>query len=1054
MSDVTAQIQLSPLREVPLSPVEREETSAEPSFSCHCVVEDMRGWPAAAPFSLSVSPERTTIPQSPSQDVHPGSCTNPSPHGLSSPDQADVVNGTDTAATSAGAAGINGAASDALAAAAATHQGSGSASYSRNGDTVALASSVSGSHVTQDGMVVPPIQGIPQSKGTATSAPAPHAKVNWKDRKVPPRTKLAVKGAFSNMTTVDVLRQVRPLQTKTRQVEAAGWSKLGYDELEEEEEAPHAYAAPPSPQQEERGAKRDDSDGADDDRDDWDRRVEAEEAATRVHTEAPPRHQRVSPEGVGAGGSSVSRTPPQDSAMKRPNDRVPLVHTPRNTASVQAACPSPSAALPGGVVHEVEPYATRTAASAQRSPTVLRSPPSHLLSSYRDVYSTYGVAAPDHYSGGSRRVAAAPPAAVVTTAIHEKPTHDNADATHPVGFALCAAIGQQRRAAAERAYLERAAEAAGEPHPLANKNRPTSAGDVRGARRPRKMSLLPPPRGYEAFAQKGHARRTAAEQEEEQRQRDEVRNCTYVPRINQRRSPSAVNTGTASRKASQTSTNVFDGGKAAATSPSPQSSAPGDSSESNASVFERLVKEAAQRDARLRQLELKYTPSFVPQRITAAAAPVVEEGSAAAPPAPPHGHSRNVFEELYALSKKRTPSPSPAKTADVERKGHSARAASAHPGCAETARTHPKEGEASSEAVDAGATADGAAVHVKKSEAEIAQYIAGMLSREAERRTRWTKHQLALKAEDERASLRHPALNPKTGELAERARARHRAREEQQKLQEAEKVKRHEAKKVAIGRPAQRRQREERSRHPQKPQQPHQTSAATKGTTTSAEVSNVATEPARAVAAASPSTPARRSLGAEFYEHQQRTEERKCRHLEQLRLQKAEEEFKECTFRPRINNVSEKIAQRVLVESFDVAEDDAARRRDFPQFTTPPDAPMLRQGSLPRSVDLACHDGRSLLHELRGETPPQDPIVRAPSCAADSEEGEFALRVQRIPLEAARAGPSADDITPQRSPEPLSAQLRNLEEMLREWKELERECSPMLRRPSQTGVAD
>jgi hypothetical protein len=1189
------------------SPIAVKQKQSDPcSLSCHCVVEDLYGRPASRPLSLSLTPERMSMPQFARHDVPVDSFVSPvydkemrlSQHNFPSPDQVAFFSnhssisaaggrgGTVVAQDGAGAATQHGNMlwSQSAAAVPVVHQRSGATSHSRNGHTT-VASSVSGLHVTQSGIVIPPIQGIPQPKGLPPPTPVQYAKVKGKGKAGPKRSRLAVKGAFSNMTSVAVLQQVQPFQRKTPQVEAVGWSRLDFvpsadaadDDRDDEEHfvasgvsntmgtspaarnpiggeqkssAPppattttatatgttsasglmvhqvallnHAATRPsrstsaasqtsltPSEAAMVAAAWEEDVAAAAaaaasasqvqptnsasanfnvhhssyiEDQDEWDR---AEEEAMRIQAQMLQQQRSqgaVSLPRSSSPSASVETPQPQ----QRQESNPARAFTPKAPMLLHAVSPkeemeeeedviqtSPNVVRYDDPTDEVAPYAVRTAASANRSPTVVRRPPTaptvpppppHTPSPGPVICSVHrlGSSQREETDFVARRLESnaaretppdLPAAAQGAGAVQVKAVRAKSPADDPAGFKCFAEKGQQRKAEAERAQRVRTAAAAGEPIPAHHAEQPSptpTRGNAGHSRRnstqTRKMSVMPPPRGFEAYAQKGHARRAEWEREEERRQKEEAVNCTYVPRINLR--TSLTTTANAADSAVADTMRSVPGATSA------------DKVEPCVSVFDRLSKEAERRGARLRHLAEKFTPTFTPQCTTTAATAPPQDGNletaatdkdddtacTAGQSVKPRNHSRNVFEDLYALSKKHEKAATPSRSED---------------------------GGGATE--DAAAVVTGGDAHTKKSKAEIQQYIAQMLNREEERRTRRAQ-QIAAKAAEEERHASHPTLNPKTSELAERARARYRAREAEEALCKHQQ----EEARAAAGRVAQRQQRHA-SELPSQGQKPPPVSTAASHAAKDTEASQDAFEKTTAVAVVSvarATTPRRRCVGAEFYEHQQKTELRKHRQLEELRLQKAEEELKECTFRPRLNAASERIAQRVLVESHDVPDDDDETPRMLYQLSrsvSPQETVLVPRhrsssSSRPRSVDVSCHNGqsplvsahsRSLLHELRALTSTEGPTAQDLSCAAASNDGEmeeeeeeFTLQVQPIHLHAADTSHAMDGVTPQRSPEPLSMQLRILEEMLLEWKELERECSPMLRQRPQARMVE
>ncbi|KPI85386.1 hypothetical protein ABL78_5567 [Leptomonas seymouri] len=1009
MSGVAAQGEPNAFGKLSLSPL--RANSSEPSFACHCIVEDVRGRPASPFRSLFVTPERSCMLQVLSPDI----CLGSGPL----PDGAEVLNGSAAAAA---------AVADDSAVAAYGPRANAAAAPSNNGDTTPEPLE-SGPRVTQKGIAIPHICGIPQPEDLQT--PAQRTKAKREGRAGPKCVRLAKKGAFSNVTSVAVLGRVEPLERKTRQVEAAGWSKLDYMEDEETLYAPYSDEAEPAgtapgtlePLPPKRSASRQPRS----------RFTEPTVAAATVASPPPSHQQKEGGTARYAGGAEdramakAKRAPTQKQQWRHQSKATPQESVLPPSVSVSEEYPSSTAALHCDPVRVGGPCPIRTAASVKRSPNVVRTPPSHLPCTERDLFSVHRLASPGNRRGRhgddaatlSASAAAAPSVEVAATEA-ESAGHDALNA-YPVGFAACAERGQQRRADAERAQQEREAEAAGRPLPQRDGGASVNSGDAQNAsrsRRSRRLSVLPPPRGFEVFALKGQARRADAEREAAQRQREETENCTHAPRINERGPISSRTLGAAPRKSPQTPTSSSEGAvPAAAVRPSAEGDSPDEPLEPHTSVFDRLSKEAEQRDARLRELEKRFAPSFAPQRVTATAAEQQSvmspesKDTAVAPPARRRGHGHSVFENLYSLANKQVIPPSPSV------------AVGANSAASSAAAVGP----------------DGFPTTVKRSEAEIEQYIAGMLSREEERRARW-EQQLASKTAEERKRLNRPTLNPKTSDFAERARARYRAREDQKNGQ------------AAVERTGQREGEQRARSHPQRRPRQKASSNSLEGTTEGGERLPAAPDRATAGTAESSSPPARRTLGVGFYEHQLQTEERRCRHLDQLRLQRAEEAVKEYTFRPHLNDASRKVSQRLFVESYGTAGVDELCIVNASRSLSSHNAQALNHERRPLSADLSRHTGRSRsasaqsrcpLPEMRDDNR-QGPITCNPSSLTGVEEGRFSLNMQPIHAEEVAWTQPMGAITSHSLSEPLSTQLHNLEEMLREWKKLERECSPML----------
>ncbi|CBZ31698.1 hypothetical protein, conserved [Leishmania donovani] len=1075
-----------------------------------CVGEDFHGRPASRPLSPSAAPERPR----------------PLSHGVDSSRNLSFNFGED--ARFSGSEPYSG---RATAAPAATGKGGGSADAgaalaggctagaecpSRGGGNAAMASFVSELHVTHNGIAIPPIHGIPRPGGLPSEKPAEYAKV--KDCRAPQRLRMPAKGAFSNATSLAVLQRVQSLVNE-RQVEPAGWTPIepspmrvgavGDDDTAEEGSVAqmHRRAASPdgkwpevewaardprvsaarSPSLAPHGfseallmpsdammvAEKSEGDAAamatthamqyaED-------RGGVEEKAARVRSFMPVRQhlrqqqqQQYHHEGrttlAHARAPTRSASPPKlpcnEGNIQNDSDNEQSPHRQRTAAPIASArC--------GDSMDDIAPCAIRTAASAQRSLACK-------LTSGRsqDPPSAYR---PDR--------APAPAAAKVTASADRKPS-----ARMPRGFELFIEKGQQRRAEAERAQHARAAEAAGEPLAAAsaqhhsNGDTAPSTGD-RATTRLRMMSVMPLPRGYEMHARQGQSRRAKAVREEEERRTGDIVSCTHHPRVSRHRivSSSSAHSARAIRR-----------------SPHPQPHTSAAAEEDGAptaetlplSVFERLTRKAEGRDHRPLQLEERCAPSHQSHsfKFAAAAAAAAEDehggsmkgGAAAAYKhraarqtreggAQRHkarGAGRNVFDDLHAQARKGAQA-APAASASPRSLGSQVHGRGAASGRA-SAMAPNKTETGSAAAGEAGAEV----TSHRRSQAEIEQHLAHMMSREAEHRAKWEKHLVAQAAEEEQTRNGHVVLNPKTDELAERARTRYRIREEREKQQRE----REEVQKAAAA----------AKRAPQRSASQRQAPRFPKPAEEGEQAAHKAvwgTEPTPTAAA-----PVSCAATDYFYKRQLHAKERKQRHLEQLRLERAEEELSECTFHPRINEAAGKMAQRLVVESFQ--GDYVVNVPDrFAPATTPWKQVVGsdgRAGSVPQLAEYCDAHGHSLLASSRSgsffgdlsrASPPAHYDVPCPSetprprsaergldsCAGMDYDDDYIHRNTESSTYGVHAVASLErEVTtlPCHPSGPLAEQLRSLEEMLREWKEIERECSPIAKQPRKAGIVE
>ncbi|CBZ23593.1 conserved hypothetical protein [Leishmania mexicana MHOM/GT/2001/U1103] len=1060
-----------------------------------CVVEDFHGRPASRPLSPSVSLWRP----------HPPSRGADSSRNLSfNFGEGARFSGSEfcsgRAMAAAAAPGKGGGSAD-TGAALAGGSTAGAECPSRGGGNAPMASLVSELHVTPSGILIPPIHGIPRPGGLPSEKPVEYAKV--KDCRAPQRLRMAAKGAFSNMTSLAVLQRVQSL-VNARQVEPAGWTpiepspmRVSDDDTAEEESvaqmhrgtaapdgkwpkagraarsprgsvarspslAPHGFSeALLMPSDAMMAAEKLEGDAAAEaatqpmqhaeDRD------EAEEKAARIRNAMPVQehHHEGTITRAYARAPTRSASPPtrsyNEGNTQGGSDDEQSPHRPHTAAPIASA-------RYGNSMEDIAPYAIRTAASAQRSSACKLSsgrskgPPS----AYR----------PDR--------APAPTAAKATASADRMPS-----SRMPRGFELFIEKGQKRRAEVERAQRARAAEAAGEPLSAAaeqhhrNGDTAPSTSD-RAATRLRMMAVMPLPRGYEMYARQGQSRRAKVDRKEEERRTDDIVNCTHHPQVNHQRIVSASSAVSA---------------RALRRSPHPQPRTSPAVAEDGAptaeplplSVFERLTRKAEGRDQRCapsHQSHFLKSATAAAAVATAAAEDghggsmkggpaaaykhraVQETGEADAQRHKARGAGRNVFEDLYAQARKGAQA---ATAASASPRSLGSKVPGRGAASGRTSAMAPNSAETGS------ATAGDAAAEVtahKRSQAEIEQHLTRMMSREAEHRAKWEEHRVAQAAEEEQARHGHVVLNPKTDELAERARTRYRIREERAR-QQREREGEHRA--VAVAKKAP--QRSARLRRPPPSPKP-------------AEEGEQAAH--RAVCGGEPTptaaTPASCAAADDFYKHQLQAKERKQRHLEQLRLERAEEELSECTFRPRINEASEKMAQRLVVESFQDDYVDKVPDR-FASATTPWEEVVGsdgRAGSVPQLAEYCDAHGHSVFvgsrsgsffRELSRASPLAHYHVPSPSemsrprpteCGFDSCTGiDFDADHSRSNTESSTYGvhamePQAGEATtlPSYPSGPLAEQLRSLEEMLCEWKEIERECSPIVPQPRKTGVVE
>ncbi|KAG5487329.1 hypothetical protein LSCM4_07819 [Leishmania orientalis] len=851
----------------------------------------------------------------------------------------------------------------------------GAARSGRGSGDATMFNSVNELHGTQSGFVIPPAQGGPPHGGLPPETPIEHAKV--KCRRAPHQLRVAARGAFSNVTSFAILERVSSLQLNARQVEPAGWAPIE-----------------PSPM----SASTFDDDG------------DAEkESMSQMRRRAAGLDREESPTGTtprGARDSAVHSPSASSRALSRAS-RIPLdAMMAAESWKEDAAAPSAAQATQRGKLKTNKAHAQAVAPST--------SPPKHPCDGgnpegddeqqrqHRRTVAAIASVPHGNSREGFARCAAhkvasterSPARSLSTATLQHPPSPD-----HPAGAAACSSRrssasmprgferfmerGKRRRAEAERARLARVTEAAGELLLAASEH-----GCIKGdgaPKRPRKVPMVPLPRGCEAYTQEGQSRRDGVSRKEEERRTDDIVTSTHHPPANR---PSIVSASASGGAWAQTPA-LHPAPRVAAAAGEERAAA---AERPSLSVFERLATKREQHDYRLRQVEEHHTPSLQPH--------------------------------ISALA-----TAAPASLRSLKPKAHRSSAGAPTAGDAPAKATAPK-----------------------KSQAEVEQHLARMRSREEEGRIKRERNFKAQAGEGEEVPHGRVVVNPKTDELAERARARNRMREmaSQQRAYDEEQ-------RAVTAHKAQRRPANRRGAHPS-PHPVKRSEHAAHVPRRGAELTSTAARVA-----------AERAAADDFYAHQLQAERRKQRYLEQLRLQRAEAELSECTFRPRLNGTSERMAQRLVVESFPEDHTGSAHSR-LALAAAPSEEVAVDQstGSVPPLAEycgthglspLARTGSGSLFRELNRASPLAHCYVPSPSgsrprlversvhggtgmafnddCSHGSTESlSYDGRVVGAPGAEAMALPG-------RLSAPLVEQLQSLEEMLREWKAIERACSPM-----------
>ncbi|KAG5511238.1 hypothetical protein JKF63_07180 [Porcisia hertigi] len=574
--------------------------------------------------------------------------------------------------------------------------------------------------------------------------------------------------------------------------------------------------------------------------------------------------------------------------------------------------------------------------------------------------------------------------------------------------------GRRRRADAERARLARAAEASGgavsiECNLCGHSNSRTAeaspAADDRADKRLRKMSMMPPPRGYDAYVRRGESRRKEVNRQEEQRRNDDIVKCTHRPKVNRHRNAavSSLRGSSAVRQASYPPPRpVVAAGK-------------DDASAGDALVTptaERRTRKTDWRDQRPRHIDKRCTPAS-----TAATSAFSTD-------------AKSTAREKVAA---------PLRTRAAAQGKATARGATV---CSSTA----------------GGTAR------KKSKAEIEQHLTQMMSREEERRAKWEVHLSLLASERGDAREAHAVRNPKTNELAERARTRYRL----QKELATHSMQQKEAQRPAVSATEVPQRWVNWGRAPPSPRTAHAGEQGTEPITTTG-LTRIHSGTAR-----------------DFHAHQLQAEVRKQRRLEQLRLHRIDEELRECTFHPRLKGTSERVAQRFAVKF--IKETVRVDPNNRSASATPPwreivDSDGLAE-SAPRSPACCGDDDPSplvdlpdsrLLHELNRASSVSDygamsslerSSPRPAQCRLDdsrkiafddgssqSSTNSLADNMHSVETLSRRRRRRGEGVTkmPPRLSGQLVEQLQDLHEMLHEWKEIKRESSPMPKRSCSAG---
>ncbi|KAG5486764.1 hypothetical protein LSCM1_08020 [Leishmania martiniquensis] len=913
----------------------------------------------------------------------------------------------------------------------------------RGGCNATVSTSLNGRIATPSGSVITPIQVVPP--GAELPPETLLALATVKSQRESHQQRVAARGAFSKVTSCAILQRVNALQLSARQVEPVGWAPIepspmsacAFDDSNAEADAAAAEdsgapiqrraasvggeesAAQTAPTCARGGAARpravsseplmtSDAPAA---AKPWKEdtaelpvspaqqhvaeREPTAEQAVRLHA-LPLRPQRHPDRRKGNAGQAQAVTsttlsptrPCNGSSSQSKKEGQSRQH--RHAATTIAPAPCSNSR------RDATSFAMHSTASAERSPARSLSPN---VSQRRS--------SADHPDGA--------------TACGPR----KSSASLPRGFERFVEKGKRRRSEAERARRARAAEVAGEPLIAApEQDRPKGDGgdtapstESGPTKRPRKVLAMPLPRGYEAYAQKGQALRAKANREAEKRRTDDVANCTHHPRVNR---PSIV------------STSAPGGAWApppALQSPPRSAAASEEGSAADAvrpllSVWERLAAKGGPCNYGPRELEEGYAPSLQRHRLTLSAAAAGAQGGRRATAA---GASSAADKHAPAQQAEET---------DVHPK--KARGTGRHLLSDFSAHAHENVRAATAGSAPAKPTAP------KKSQAGAEQHV----------------------AEGEGPWHRRIFLSPSTDELAKRARARYRMREELAKQQRSHS----EAQRTEMVNEGRQRTASGRCTHPSLHPLKRSTQAGhapRQGARSARTAAVVAAEKAGAAA-----TLAHCAATDDFYAQQLRAEARKRRHLEQLRLERAKDALSECTFRPTLNSTSKRMAQRLVVESYHEAHADSVPGRSAlvtarseevvaagqsagrgsqaaELCSTHKLSPsvMSRSGSLFRELGRAsplahCHvpsppvsrsrsAERGIDCRLGGSFTDHNNPSRAESFCSDLRAGE-ALGREAISLPSHASGPMVE-------------QLRNLEDMLREWKAIERACSPMLK---------
>ncbi|KAG5507514.1 hypothetical protein JIQ42_07812 [Leishmania sp. Namibia] len=861
----------------------------------------------------------------------------------------------------------------------------------RGGGGATMFTSVNELHRTQRGFVIPPAQGVPPHGGLPPETRIEHAKV--KCRRAPHQLRVAARGAFSNVTSFAILQRVSSLQLNARQVEPAGWAPIE-----------------PSPM----SASTFDGDGDAEEKESMSQMrrraagLDREESSTGTTPRGTRDSAMRSPSASSRAFSSASRIPldammvaeswREDAAA--PSAAQATQHGKRKTnkAHAQAVTPStspPTRSCDGGNPEgdDEQQRQHRRAVAAIESVPHSNSREDVARCAAHKVTSTEGSPA-GSLSPATLQHPPSPDHPAAATARSSR----RSSASMPRGFERFMERGKRRRAEAERARLARVTEAAGELLFAASEH-----GRIKGdgaTKRPRKVPMVPLPRGCEGYAQEEQSRRVEANRKEGERRTDGIVTCTHHPPANR---PSIVSASASGGAWAQTP----------ALHPTPRVAAAAGEERAAAaerpslSVFERLATKREQHDYRPRQVEEHHTPSLQPHISTLATA-------------------------------------APASPSSLKPKAH--RSSAASPGTPAVALEKAGAGAPTAGDAPAKATAP------KKSQAEVEQHLARMRSREEEGRIKRERNFKAQAGEGEEVPHGRVVVNPKTDELAERARARYRMQEmaKQQRAYD-------EAQRAVTAHKAQRRPANRRWAHPSPnpvKRSEHVAHVPRRGAEPTSTAARVAAEKAAA---------------DDFYAHQLQAEGRKQRYLEQLRLQHAEAELSECTFRPRLNGTSERMAQRLVVESF--PEDHAGSAHSRLALAAAPSEEVAvdqSTGSVPPLAEycgthglspLARAGSGSLFRELNRASPLAHCYVPSPSgsrprlvergvdggigMAFNDDCSHGSIESRSYDGRAVEAPGGEAMALPGRLSAPLVEQLQSLEEMLREWKAIERACSPM-----------